>query len=79
MRIKDNCRGRIQGTPFTCPFLRSPMYHSGFTGKSGPETWWPCLRWKAYIRDIKECDLSGKPEMQRDTWIEHEAKEKSDG
>jgi len=79
MRILDNCR---KGGPdwFECPFLRLPMFHSGFTGKSGPETWWSCLKRKAYMRDIDACDLSGKPEEQTNAWIDFKVAEaKSNG
>ena len=43
-----------------CEHLRSPMFHSGYTGKSGPETWWRCLAGtglQSYVRNIKKCPL----------------------
>lgn len=42
-----------------CPFLLFPRYHSGYTGKSGPETWWHCGLHKKPIRRIKTCYKAG--------------------
>jgi len=70
MKITGNCRPKGSW----CPFLRSPVYHSGFTGKSGPETWWQCLKFKKYTRNIGACPIAGNPEEQREAWIEQEAK-----
>ena len=46
-----------------CPNLRGPIYHAGFTRKSGEETWWSCLADKdkrKYLRNIKKCPENRK-------------------
>ncbi len=72
MKISGNCRdGR-----HVCPFLRTPTYHSGFTGKSGPETWNFCKYNKDYPCQLKSCDLAAQWDKQKDFWIDY-AKENS--
>lgn len=39
-----------------CEYKREAKFTSGFTGKSGPETWSQCGKMKKYIREIKKCD-----------------------
>jgi len=39
-----------------CKHIQLPYYHSGFTGKSGPETWWYCAKKNKPLRHIKQCD-----------------------
>ncbi len=55
MKITGNCRSP-RGL---CPFLRGPLYHSGYTGKSGEDTWWWCKRHDGPVRHIGACDLAG--------------------
>jgi len=69
MRILDNCLSKT----IRCPFLQYPMFHSGFTGKSGPETWWYCLHHQKYMRHIKKCSMMQNSELQRNTWRELQA------
>ena len=57
-----------------CPYLRFPMYHSGFTGKSGEETWWRCERKRKWLRHIKSCELSGNAELMKETYIHDRSK-----
>ncbi len=67
MRVSDNCRiFRVAD----CPFLQFPYFHSGYTGKSGPETWYHCKRLKKAIRNIKTCELAGDYEAQKKKFIE---------
>lgn len=56
MKIIGNCY-TLEKDGFYCPHLRSPMFHSGFTSKSGPVTWWLCDKKKKYIREIKKCNI----------------------
>ncbi len=64
MRMSGNCQiwvtvnGKIGCVE--CPNLLRPMYKSGFTGKSGPVTWWHCRARKKAIRHIKSCDTLRK-------------------
>lgn len=58
MKMEGNCHGY----KFRCPHLRRPMFHAGYTGKSGQETWWQCLFQKLSVRHVKACKLSG-PEL----------------
>ncbi len=62
MKIKRNCHSIL----FECPFLKRPMFHAGFTGKEGPETWWQCEREQDYLRYIKSCPLAGDPDKQKE-------------
>lgn len=39
-----------------CKYVLLPKYHSGFTGKSGRETWWMCGLHRDALRCIKKCD-----------------------
>ena len=43
-----------------CDNLQHPQYKSGFTGKSGPVTWYHCRVRKKAIRHIKNCDTLRK-------------------
>jgi len=61
MKIIGNCS--IYGEA-NCPYLRYPLYHAGFTGKSGEETWFYCARQKKPIRHIKKCELAGNAKAQ---------------
>ena len=58
-----------------CPFLRRPVYQSGFTRKRGSETWWHCDRLKLPMRDVKKCGLAGNYDKQKNAWIDAKAKE----
>jgi len=61
MKMLTNCRiFRVSD----CPFLKWPICHSGYTGKSGEETWFYCSRLKKYIRHIKKCDIAGNNDKQ---------------
>jgi len=64
MKMKDNCR--LWHPNMECPHLRRPVFHSGYTGKSGPETWWRCLRHKKPVHNVKRCDFAGNPEKWRE-------------
>jgi hypothetical protein len=56
------------------------MYHSGFTGKSGPETWWQCKFKQKYLRHIEKCELAGDYEKQKNEFVNSsEAKSKAKG
>jgi len=46
---------------YQCPFLRHPYYQSGYTGKSGPLTWFSCDYHKKPIKNIRRCNLAGLP------------------
>lgn len=39
-----------------CIYIIVPKYQSGFTGKSGPETWWGCGFHRKHLRNVKKCD-----------------------
>ena len=67
MKMTENCR--IYNARADCPFLRRPCYQSGFTGKSGPETWWMCGRHKSAVRHVKNCDIAADAEKQKETWL----------
>jgi hypothetical protein len=66
MKMSGNCTVIFRAN---CPFLRHPLYHAGYTGKSGLDTMYYCKLKKQCIRDIKFCKLSGKPEEQRETYL----------
>ncbi len=66
MKITGNCT-----TKHCCPFLRNGIYHPGYTGKSGPETWVSCLFHKEYQRNIDVCHLSANYKKQKEAWMEH--------
>ena len=69
MRMRDNCRiPKI----IDCPFLLYPLVHSGYTGKSGPETWFGCKLHKKPIRHIKSCELAGNKNLMTTTFIEYQ-------
>jgi hypothetical protein len=55
MKDWGNCRSKKH----TCKYWRGPLYHAGFTGKSGPETWNTCVKHKKAIRNIKDCEIKG--------------------
>lgn len=76
MKMTGNCRVYRMAD---CPYLRWPFYHSGFTGKSGPETWWHCARTKKPIRYVRKCEFAGKPDEARKAWTEEKAKEAMSG
>ena len=69
MTKKDNCEkfGQKEEERWRCPYLRTPVVHSGFTGKSGEETWWRCVRHKKAVRNVRKCDIAGDGQLQRDT------------
>lgn len=74
MNKKGNCQGYniVDGKMehWDCPFLVFPQFHSGFTKKGGPETWWNCSKVYMPIRYIKKrCELAGSPEAQRKAYI----------
>lgn len=69
MKHSGNCTGIMSdGKYHRCPFYRNPTYHSGFTGKTGPETWHYCKYNRDYPSQLKSCDLAGMPEKQKDFW-----------
>lgn len=70
MKITGNCRCFNDRNRADCPYLRHPYYHSGYTGKSGPETWFMCVKHKAAVRNLKRCYLAGAPDKQQEDWIE---------
>jgi len=57
MKRDGNCISK----KFECLFLRRPKYHSGYTGKSGLDTWWTCVHHQDAIRNIKSCEFAGNP------------------
>ncbi len=65
MKMTGNCRQK-EGH---CPFSKNPTYHSGYTGKSGVETWFWCDYWSKPIRHIRTCTLAGDYARQRETFI----------
>ncbi len=67
MRMTDNCRIYQVAE---CPYLRSPRYHSGYTGKSGEETWWMCNYHRQAVRNVKKCALTGDPKLQRKNYLD---------
>jgi hypothetical protein len=67
MKMINNCRME----DYDCLFLKWPMFHSGYTGKSGEETWFYCKRTRRPIRHIKKCDLQGNVDAQRDAYLGH--------
>ena len=74
MKICNNCRSK----KLLCPFLKYPMYHSGYTGKSGELTWYWCEFNKAFLRHIKKCELAGNKEKQREALISLQKQELSE-
>jgi hypothetical protein len=52
------------------PLCRWPLFHSGYTSKSGEETWFHCARTKKPIRHINKCDLQGNTKTQREAFLE---------
>lgn len=73
MKVWDNCRSREIGE---CPYFRSAIYHSGYTGKSGEETWNYCAKQKKYLRFIKKCAFAGSKEgiqKAKDLFVEEQA------
>jgi hypothetical protein len=60
MKMTGNCKSV---SLMDCPYLVWPEYHSGFTGKSGPETWWHCKKHNQAIRHIYFCELSGNSSL----------------
>lgn len=70
MKIKGNCREYTKDIRFECPFLRRPFYHSGYTSKSGPETWWHCILLEKPIRNIPKCELAGNPGLHKEACIQ---------
>lgn len=75
MKMSGNCH--IEGEAY-CPFLQRPLFHSGYTGKSGEDTWWYCkhpdrLAEKRYIRNIKSCCLAGNKEAMKIEYLEVKA------
>lgn len=53
MKIKE-CR--------SCPHFQLARYHSGYTGKSGPETWNWCEKKAEFLRHIKNCAIAATKE-----------------
>lgn len=66
MTKKDNCES-LGDERYRCPYLRTPLYQSGFTGKSGEDTYWQCIRHRSAVRHLKKCDIAGDGQLQRDT------------
>jgi hypothetical protein len=52
-----------------CPLLRWPIYHSGYTGKSGEETWFFCNKYRKPIRHIKRCLVQGNVRAQGEEFV----------
>lgn len=65
MKMKGNCRiyGGTVARIGDCEHLRWPIYHAGFTGKEGPETWWMCAHHRKPIRHIQSCELAGTMQL----------------
>ena len=76
MKMIGNCR--FYGEYADCPFLRFPAFHSGYTSKSGKETWFHCVKHEKPIRHIKFCNLAGDPDKQKEVWIEDQANQPLD-
>lgn len=55
-----------------CFFFRTPVWHSGYTGMSGPSTWYQCSWIHRPLRDIKSCELEGDREKQLDELIKRQ-------
>lgn len=68
MTITRNCRPYNSGS---CPFLKWPLFQSGFTGKSGPETWFYCKKTGQAIRHMQSCTLAGDSDSQVEAWKEY--------
>jgi len=64
MRMSGNCLA----SGFRCPFLEYPRVHSGYTGKSGPDTWFYCGKTNEPIRRISKCALAGDANAQREAF-----------
>jgi len=79
MKKQGNCQiyghGMKGSEQSQCPFLRFPLFKSGYTGKRGPHTWFNCAYKFQFIRDIKSCNLAGDPEAQREEWIRVSARQ----
>jgi len=56
MKIKQ-CR--------SCKYVKLPKYHSGYTGKRGPETWWHCALVNVPLRYILTCTGKGKEKVMK--------------
>jgi len=65
MKMIGNCRQYNIGH---CPFSRNPAFRSGFTGKSGPETWFWCSFHNKAIRNVKKCEFAGDYDKQKEAF-----------
>ena len=57
MNINRFCRGfRNDEHPGECKYLRYPMFHAGYTGKSGLDASFYCKFHKKKVSEVKKCE-----------------------
>jgi len=70
MKTTGNCRGwDDSGNYRRCPYLLDPMYHAGYTGKSGIEASYRCRRFPGVaVTSLSTCPLAGDYDKQWLQW-----------
>ena len=54
MIIQNNCYNYETGRQLICPYLKAPVFMSGFTGKSGRDTKYICGKTKKPVSSMKK-------------------------